>query len=194
MALVCNGVCLVRASMSVSMHQFSPFFPWMIVFVYGVGLCSCIYSTCEYGYINASISTLFCLNNCVCLWRGVVLVYVVGGCECGCMETFNSSVFLLVRLLWVLCHLTGFARPVWDMGWLRLVGSLNLYVCFAEYGLFCRALLRKRPTILRSLLVRALKFRKARPASFFKTVCIMSIFGLNNCVCLWRWCVFVYVW
>ena len=38
------------------------------------------------------------------------------------------------------------------MGWLRLVGSLKLYVSFAEYRLFYRALLRKRPIILRSLL------------------------------------------
>jgi len=34
-----------------------------------------------------------------------------------------------------------------DMGWLRLVGSLKLYVSFAEYGLFYRALLQKRPII-----------------------------------------------
>ena len=29
------------------------------------------------------------------------------------------------------------------MGWLRLVGSLKLYVSFAEYRLFYRALLQK---------------------------------------------------
>jgi len=39
------------------------------------------------------------------------------------------------------------------MGWLRLVGSLKLWVSFAEYGMFYRALLQKRPVILRSLLV-----------------------------------------
>ena len=38
------------------------------------------------------------------------------------------------------------------MGWLRLVGSLKWKVSFAEYRLFYRALLQKRPTILRSLL------------------------------------------
>jgi len=37
------------------------------------------------------------------------------------------------------------------MGWLRLVGSLKLLVSFAEYRLFYRALLQKRPVILRSL-------------------------------------------
>ena len=39
------------------------------------------------------------------------------------------------------------------MGWLRLVGSLKLYVSFAEYRLFYRAFLQKRPMIIRSLLV-----------------------------------------
>ena len=38
-----------------------------------------------------------------------------------------------------------------DMGWLRLVGSLKLYVSFAKYRLFYRALLQKRPRISRSL-------------------------------------------
>jgi len=32
----------------------------------------------------------------------------------------------------------------YDMGWLRLVGSLKLYVSFAEYRLFYRALLQTR--------------------------------------------------
>jgi len=39
----------------------------------------------------------------------------------------------------------------WSMGWLRLVGSLKWYFSFAEYSLFYRALLQKRPIILRSL-------------------------------------------
>jgi len=39
------------------------------------------------------------------------------------------------------------------MGWLRLVGSLKLQVPCAEYSLFYRALLQKRPIILRSLLI-----------------------------------------
>jgi len=44
-----------------------------------------------------------------------------------------------------ICHL--------NMGWLRLVGSLKLQVSFAEYHPFYRALLQKRPIILRSLLI-----------------------------------------
>ena len=44
------------------------------------------------------------------------------------------------------------------MGWLRLVGSLQLYVSFAEYRLFSRALAQKRPIIWRSLLIVATPF------------------------------------
>jgi len=40
-----------------------------------------------------------------------------------------------------------------DMGWLQLVGSLKLQFSFAEYSFFYRALLQKRPIILRSLLI-----------------------------------------
>jgi len=39
------------------------------------------------------------------------------------------------------------------MGWLRWVGSIKSQVFFAEYHLFYRALLQKRPIILRSLLI-----------------------------------------
>jgi len=37
------------------------------------------------------------------------------------------------------------------MGWLRMVGSLKLYVSFAEYRLFYMAPLQKRPIISRRL-------------------------------------------
>ena len=39
------------------------------------------------------------------------------------------------------------------MAWLRLVGSLKLYLSSENIGLFCRALLQKRPNLLRSLLI-----------------------------------------
>ena len=42
----------------------------------------------------------------------------------------------------------GFIDGYIDMGWLRLVGSIKLQVSFAEYSLFYRALLQKRPIIL----------------------------------------------
>jgi len=45
-----------------------------------------------------------------------------------------------------------------DMGWPQLVGSLKLQVFFAEYSLFYRALLQKRPIISRSLLIIAAQY------------------------------------
>jgi len=39
------------------------------------------------------------------------------------------------------------------MGWLRVLGSIKLHVSFAEYSLVYRALLQKKPIILRSLLI-----------------------------------------
>jgi len=49
--------------------------------------------------------------------------------------------------------LGGFQPRSRNMGWLRLVDSLKLQVSFAEYRLFYRALLQKRPIILRVLLI-----------------------------------------
>jgi len=51
------------------------------------------------------------------------------------------------------------------MGWLRLVGSLKLQVSFAEYRLFYRALLQKRPAILSSLLIVATPYLYTRSAN-----------------------------
>jgi len=52
------------------------------------------------------------------------------------------------------------------MGWLRLVGSLNLHVSFAKYRLFYKALLQKRPMILRSLLIVATRYHISRSVFF----------------------------
>jgi len=70
---------------------------------------------------------------------------------------------LCTLLLWACLSLLPIRRIgairqrylVFGMEWLRLVGSLKLQVSFAEYSLFYRALLQKRPIILRSLLVEA---------------------------------------
>jgi len=48
------------------------------------------------------------------------------------------------------------------MGWLRLVGSLKMYVSFAEYSLFHWALLQKSPMILGSLLIVATPYQHSR--------------------------------
>jgi len=53
------------------------------------------------------------------------------------------------------------------MEWLRLAGCLKLYVSFAEYSLFYRALSQKRPIILRSLLMVATAYRAFEWATLF---------------------------
>ena len=52
------------------------------------------------------------------------------------------------------------ATVLFAMGWLRLVGSLKLQVSFAEYILCYRAFSQKRPAILRSLLIVAMRFNQ----------------------------------
>ena len=74
------------------------------------------------------------------------------------------------------------------MGWLRLVGSLKLLVSFAEYSLYYRALLQKRPLILRSLLIVAIPY-----------VCVyvgMSVMYVSKCTygciykCMYHMCMY----
>jgi len=52
------------------------------------------------------------------------------------------------------------------MGWLRSVGSIKLQVSFAEYRLFYRALLQKRPTILSIILTKATPYGVSCESSF----------------------------
>jgi len=57
------------------------------------------------------------------------------------------------------------ATQVLCMGWLRSVGSIRIQVSFAEYRLFYRALLQKRPVILSILLVEATPWHNYRALS-----------------------------
>ena len=68
---------------------------------------------------------------------------------------------------WVIWHVQYtqthvFRRASGLMWWLRWVGSIKLQVSFAEYHLFYRALLQKRPIILRSLLIVATPYLPCR--------------------------------
>jgi len=72
------------------------------------------------------------------------------------------------------------------MRWLRLVGSLKLQVSFAEYSLFYRALLQKRPIILRSLLGIATPYSemvtRALGATRCNTLCVEVFRSVLQCV------------
>ena len=58
------------------------------------------------------------------------------------------------------------------MEWLRLVGSLGLWVSFTEYSLFYMALLQKRPITLRCLLIVATPYGGATIGGLFKFLCL----------------------
>ena len=72
-----------------------------------------------------------------------------------------------------LYHSTFWPERISAMGWLRLVGSLKLYVSFAEYRLFSRALLQKRPIIIRSLLIIATPYDRT-PLVFWNCYCVFK--------------------
>ena len=99
-----------------------------------------------------------CMCICVCIWMLWMTtcldtykynhiyihtrVYMLHVCACVCICVPSKMTSL--------CMYTY--RHVYDMGWLRSVGSIKLQVSFAEYSLFHRALLQKRPMILSILL------------------------------------------
>ena len=53
-------------------------------------------------------------------------------CTCVCMYNIHIHIYISTNI---------------HMGWLQLVGSIELWVSFAEYCLLSRALLQKRPII-----------------------------------------------
>jgi len=67
-----------------------------------------------------------------------------------------------------------------NLGWLRSVGSIRLYVSFAEYHIFYRALLQKRPMILRSLLIVKEPTNRSHPIGCKRHACLLCV-----CVCVW---------
>jgi len=71
----------------------------------------------------------------------------------------------------------GLFLHVCGMGWLRCVGSIKLYVSFAEYSLFYRALLQKRPIILSILLTVATPY----------LLTSSSILRSSSCVYVCEW-------
>jgi len=91
-----------------------------------------------------------CLCICVCVH---IFMYM-----CMCTHAYLRVYISIISVsLWISCiHMDitccNPRRPI-DMGRLRSVGSLKLQVSFAEYHLFYRALLQKRPIVLQSLLI-----------------------------------------
>ena len=91
-------------------------------------LCICIYMHAYQIYIHVNIHTRMRLHTYICTY---IYIYIYMYPHC--------SIYRIRTLL--------------TMGWLRLVGSLKLWVSFGDDSLFYRALLQKRLIILRSLLI-----------------------------------------
>jgi len=90
------------------------------------------------------------------------------------MGLFYSSLLSLI-LIFYWSSYTSLLSIHRTMGWLRLVGSLKVQVSFAEYRLFCRALLRKRPIILRSLLIVATPYLHTSCLRLFYTSLLIFV-------------------
>jgi len=136
-----------------------------------VCVCVCVrVCVCVCVCVCACVCVCVCMCVCVCVWvcvcvdtnfartwrrgSGTEQIPVLGSTVRHDSFTFWYDWFMCV---W---H-DSFLCVAWliHMGWVRLVGSLKLYVSFAEYGLFFRALLQKRRIIKRSLLFRATPYQ-----------------------------------
>jgi len=71
-------------------------------------------------------------------------------------------------------HITHDKWHVSHMGWLQLVGSIKLQVSSAEYRLFCRALLQKRPIILSIRLTKTTPYEWVAPLTWKRFVSHMN--------------------
>jgi len=115
-----------------------------------------------YIYVHMKNHTYLWTCDHTCIWTlrlyGHVCIYLDGNDRpqileiiymykclyvCACVCAWHTICMCVCVCLYDIPH----------MEWLQVVGSLKLHVSFAEYNLFCRALLQKRPFILRSLLI-----------------------------------------
>ena len=88
---------------------------------------------------------------------------------CACVYVCVCVCVCVRGCVWESPNFYNFTPCCLPMGWLRLVGSLKLQVSLAEYSLFYRALLQKRPMILRSLLIVA--------NSYYECFCSLTLWG-----------------
>ena len=80
----------------------------------------------------------------------------LSACVWACMRKCANT------CIYIYTYSSVYLRICTHMGWLRLASSLELKIICAEYRLFYRALLQKRPVILRSLLVEATPYFKTK--------------------------------
>jgi len=71
-------------------------------------------------------------------------------CKCLRLYTYWHTHTHIYVYIWIHTRRTNLSL---DMGWLRLVGSLKWYVCFAKEPYKTDDILQKRPIIIRTLLI-----------------------------------------
>ena len=96
--------------------------------VWCICVCTCVYMYCVWTY-----DSLMCAHLYICTVCDIWFI-----CVC---------TFVCMYLMWHMMHFTRISYAISLMGWLRLVGSIKLYVSFAEFSLFYRALWQKKPMI-----------------------------------------------
>jgi len=121
------------------------------------------------------------------------------------LKAFYESLppYMLWMTLHVMMHFTyDIAYDIaYHMGWLQLVGSIKSWVSFAEYGLFYRAIVQKRPVILSILLPKAtpcciwwcilhhhIVSRIDSIISLFCKIALLKRQYCAICYCIW-WCI-----
>jgi len=72
-------------------------------------------------------------------------IYLV--CDSSSIRMYSSDILIIYASQLVKNFKSQSFTTIVCVGWLRLVGSLKLYASFAEYHIFYRALLQKRPII-----------------------------------------------
>jgi len=120
-----------------------------------VYICVCVYvyvCVCVYVNVCVSLSPRVCASLHITSQLLLSLLGLVDMYMCVCVW-MCTCVSLSLRVCVSHCAL--------PMGWLRWVGSIKLWVSFAEYRLFYRALLQKRPVILSILLTEYRLFYRA---------------------------------
>jgi len=112
----------------------------------------CIYKCIHlliYIYVNIYIYMYMYVCTCVSMYMSIyICIYIYrNGVE---KTDNNNSILIQNKYCW---DLGRWVYPKYVMGWLRLVGSLKLYVSFAKEPYKRDYILRKGLVILRSLLI-----------------------------------------
>jgi len=133
---VCCSVIYIHIYWSINIYLETICVEHRCVVLQCVAVCCSVIYIHIYWSMNIYLETICVEHRCVCSYMWLR--------QWVCHDAFMSVPWRIYE-----CDMTS------GMGWLRFVGSLKIYVFFAEYPLFYRALLQKRPMVLRSLLVEA---------------------------------------